>query len=160
MQTDQWTLSVYQFTNPHPSAPPPPDSHQPLPCPQQPSPPPSPIPEPHPRPPPSASADSPSSHPHTPPLLDEQEGRDGRDAVASRDVGHGVNVHFREGDTPLAGVLRRVLVEEGGHGLAGAAPGRVEVDDGVGVGGEQGVELAGAVDGRDLGSSVVVGRHL
>lgn len=89
-------------------------------------------------------------------VLDEQEGGDGGDSVAGRDVGHGVNVHLGEGNASRGGVLSRMLLEQGRHGLARAAPRRVEVDDSVRVGAEEGVELGGAVDGRDL----IVVRHL
>lgn len=77
------------------------------------------------------------------PVLEEDEGRHSGDAIAARDVVHVVDVDLGEGEVTRDGVLVRQLGEDRRYGPAGRAPVGIEVDDDVGGGLEQGVELSG-----------------
>ena len=61
-----------------------------------------------------------------------------------------VDVDLGEGEAALLGVLIGELGEDGGDGAAWRAPVGVEVDDDVGGGFEQGVQLRGLGDLLDL----------
>lgn len=61
-----------------------------------------------------------------------------------------VDVDLGEGETALGGVVVGELGEDGGDGAAGGAPVGVEVDDDVGGGGEERVELRGGCDFEDF----------
>ena len=58
----------------------------------------------------------------------------------------------------IGGELRSERLESGFGGGAGAAPGGGEADQGMGVGGDEGAEGGGAVDGVEHGVVGAVGR--
>lgn len=85
-------------------------------------------------------------------VLEEEEGGDAADAELHGEVGDVVGVEARKGVLFVAEVVG-VLVEEGGDGLAGAAPGGVGLEGDVGGGFDELVELSfgGDVDDGHFG---------
>lgn len=90
--------------------------------------------------------------------MEDDKRRHGGDRVCACDGRLCVHVAFGEDDA----VRGRVFFGEGGvvwcHGVAGAAPGGVEVDDGEGVGGDEGGEVGGGCEIRWGGHCVPVFR--
>lgn len=70
---------------------------------------------------------------HLVPVLEEQKRGEGADAELKGQVGHVVGVELGEGVGLVDGVGLGVLDEEGGDGLAGAAPGCAGLEGDVGV---------------------------
>jgi hypothetical protein len=83
-------------------------------------------------------------------VLEEEEGGDAADAELEGQVGDVVGVEARKGVLVVA-VVAGVLVEEGGDGLAGAAPGGVGLEGDVGLGLDELVELGLGGDVDDFG---------
>lgn len=80
-------------------------------------------------------------------LVVEVEGRHGRDTVGSSNLGEVINVDLVELDVAV-GLAH--LLDGGGDGLAGTAPGGVEVnDDGTGGFGDLGLVVLDAGNGDE-----------
>ncbi|CAI6093192.1 unnamed protein product [Clonostachys chloroleuca] len=81
-------------------------------------------------------------------VLEGEEGGDGADSQFEGEVGDLVGVEAGEGEG-VARVVSGELVEDGGDGLAGAAPGGVGLDGDVGGLADQFVELGLGLDVDD-----------
>ena len=77
---------------------------------------------------------------HLFPVLEDEEGGDGADAELLGEVGDVVGVELGE-DVLVARVFVGVLDEEGGYGLAGAAPGGCGLEGDEGLRADEVVEL-------------------
>lgn len=88
-------------------------------------------------------------------VFEEEEGGDAADAELHGQVGDVVGVEARKGELFVA-VAAGVLGEEGGDGLAGAAPGGVGLEGDVGGGFDELVELGFGGDVDDGGHFVGV----
>jgi len=75
--------------------------------------------------------------------MENEKRRHSGDGVCACNGGLCIHVAFCKDDAVRGGVFLREGGVEGGDGMAGPAPGCVEVDDGEGVGGDKGGQVGG-----------------